>query len=432
LPLLKNLALLFSIILSYSCAFCQPADTLQQVIKGRKNSFAQQKKPYVIMISVDGMRYDYTRKYQAKHLLAFANAGVQATSMMPAYPSITFPNHYTLVTGLYPAHTGLVCNRFYDRNFGASYSSKFASATEARWYGGTPLWVLAEQQRMVSAAFYWVGSDSAIQGIYPTYRYKYSERIGINTRINEVLKWLKLPPARRPHLINLYFPEVDHAGHHFGPESDETRRAVLFIDSAVNALQKAVKATGLKVNFVLLSDHGMVNINSREPLTIPSIIDTSKFRVTGEDVLVELYAKDKAAIPATYKALQQDGKGRYQVYLNTNTPARWHYNKANDRYNRIADILLVPDTPNVFIYTPKTPNPGAHGYDPVLVKQMQASFYAWGPAFKTKLTIPTFDNVDVYPMIAQILGLNITHPVDGSEQLARRILLKKPVKHPTK
>jgi predicted AlkP superfamily pyrophosphatase or phosphodiesterase len=384
------------------------------------------------MVSVDGMRYDFARKYQAKHLLAFANAGVQATSMMPAYPSITFPNHYTLVTGLYPAHTGLVSNRFYDHKFNASYSSKLASALQSRWYGGTPLWVLAEQQQMVSAAFYWVGSDTPIQGIYPTYHYPYSEKININTRINEVVKWLKLPPAVRPHLINLYFPEVDQAGHHFGPESDVTRRAVLFIDSAVNELQKAVKATGLKVNFVVLSDHGMLTINNRNPLPIPSLIDTSKFRITGEDVLVGLYAKDKAAIPATYKALLQDGKGKYKVYLNTNTPTRWHYNKANDRYNRIGDILLVPDTPNVFVYAPKIPNPGAHGYDPALVKQMQASFYAWGPDFKTKLTIPTFNNVDVYPMVARLLGLKITGKTDGSKQLARSILIKKPLKHASK
>jgi predicted AlkP superfamily pyrophosphatase or phosphodiesterase len=384
------------------------------------------------MVSVDGMRYDFARKYQAKHLLAFANAGVQATSMMPAYPSITFPNHYTLVTGLYPAHTGLVSNRFYDRKFNASYSSKLASALQSRWYGGTPLWVLAEQQQMVSAAFYWVGSDTPIQGIYPTYHYPYSEKININTRINEVVKWLKLPPAVRPHLINLYFPEVDQAGHHFGPESDVTRRAVLFIDSAVNELQKAVKATGLKVNFVVLSDHGMLTINNRNPLPIPALIDTSKFRITGEDVLVGLYAKNKAAIPATYKALLQDGKGKYKVYLNTNTPTRWHYNKANDRYNRIGDILLVPDTPNVFVYVPKTPNPGAHGYDPVLVKQMQAIFYVWGPDFKTRLTIPTFNNVDVYPMVTQLLGLKINGQIDGSKQLARSILIKKPLKHASK
>jgi predicted AlkP superfamily pyrophosphatase or phosphodiesterase len=413
---------LLSFIISFG-VFGQTPDTVQHIITGRSNSAAQQQKPYVIVISVDGMRHDYADRYQARNLLALRKNGVQAKAMQPSYPSITFPNHYTLMTGLYPAHTGLVCNRFYDRNTNTYYTSKGAVAAQARWYGGTPLWVLAEQQQMVSASFYWVGSDVPIQSTYPTYRFTYNEKIGINSRINTVVNWLKLPPAQRPHLITLYFPEVDHAGHHFGPESDETRRAVLYIDSAVNVLQEKVKATGLPVNFVFLSDHGMTAVDNLHPLNIPAVIDTAKFRVTGEDVLVEVYAKDTTAIPSTYQALKKDAQGRYQVYLRTNTPKRWHYNKANDRYNRIGDILLVPNKPYIFVYSSKAkPNPGAHGYAPKQVPDMQATFYAWGPAFKAGKRIKPFKNVDVYPMVAQLLGLNITEPVDGNKGLGKKIL----------
>ena len=422
---MKKHALLILSLLCAAVGLSQTIDTSQYVINGRRNSPQQQKKPYVIMISVDAFRHDYIKKYNARHLAALGQTGVRADAMIPSYPSITFPNHYTLATGLYPAHQGIVCNKFYDRNLNDSYSSKTITSTQGRWYGGTPLWVLAEKQQMISAAFYWVGTDAAIQNTYPTYRYKYNEKIPIGSRIQTVVNWLKLPAAQRPHLINLYFPQVDYAGHHFGPESPEAEKAVLLIDSAVNELQKAVKKTGLDVNFIFLSDHGMARINNLQPLQIPEGIDTAKFRVTGEDVLVELYAKDTSAINSTYEKLKKGADERYKVYLRTNTPVQWHYNKANDRYNRIGDILLVPNAPNVFVYKADSqPNPGAHGYDPDAVPDMKATFYAWGPNFKNGLTIPAFKNVDVYPMVAQLLGLKITDPVDGTTRLAKKVLKK--------
>jgi len=405
------------------CALSQTIDTTQQIIKGRKNSLEQQKKPYVIMISVDGMRYDYVRKYQAKNLLALARTGVSATSMLPSYPSVTFPNHYTLVTGLYPSHHGMVGNRYYDRKFNAVYTTKGKTVLEGKWYGGTPLWVLAEQQKMLTASFYWVGSEAPIKGVYPTYYYKYNEKISIHNRIQAVVNWLKLPAETRPHLITFYFPEVDHAGHHFGPDAPETRKAVLFIDSAVNQLNKAVQSTGLPVSYILVADHGMTTIDSTKFLTVPITIDTAKFRIINEGEIVELYAKDKAAVNSTYEQLKKHAEG-YSVYLRSNTPASWHYNTTDDRYNRIGDILLVPQHPQIFRTGPRKPNPGAHGYDPNLIKDMQATFITWGPAFKNGLTIPTFQNVDVYPVVTQILNLKISKPIDGSKRVAQKILKK--------
>ncbi|WP_295771150.1 ectonucleotide pyrophosphatase/phosphodiesterase [uncultured Mucilaginibacter sp.] len=422
---------LYGPLLSFllSTFFCELAssqniDTVQHAIVNRSNSSIEQQKPYVIMISVDGMRYDYATKYNAQHLTAAAKSGVIADGLIPSYPSITFPNHYTLVTGLYPSHSGLVGNKFYDSKLNKYYASKGAVAKEAHWYGGTPLWVLAEQQHMLSAGFYWVGSDVAIQNTYPSYYYAYNEQISLHSRINTVINWLSLPEDKRPHLINLYFPQVDFAGHHFGPESDETRKAVLLIDSAINALQLAVSKTGLPVNYIVLSDHGMTNINHAKPLQVPyDIIDTAKFRVTGEDVLVHIYAKDKSAIQATYSNLKQKADGKYDVYLKRSTPKRWHYDLRNDRYNRIGDILLVPRHPNVFVYTKNgKPNIGAHGYDPALVPDMKAFFYAWGPGIKPGLKVPAFYNVDVYAIVAKLLGLHIKEPIDSNYDTAKKIL----------
>jgi predicted AlkP superfamily pyrophosphatase or phosphodiesterase len=418
----KNL--LFWICLLYTIVAFGQADTIQKNIPGRKNSIEQQKKPYVILISADGFRYDYAHKYKAKHLLDLSAAGVQAASMIPSYPSVTFPNHYALVSGLYPSHSGLVNNTFYapDRHDFYSMSNK-AKVADGSWYGGSPLWVISEQQHMLSASFYWVASEAAIQDIKPTYSYVYNEQINIHNRINAVVNWLNLPAEDRPHFITFYFPQVDHAGHMYGPDAPETGHEVHFVDSAVNELTKAVKATGLDVNFIFVSDHGMTNVDQDHPIGIPAAIDTSKFIVSGDGILVELYAKNKADIPATYNSLKQEAKD-YDVYLKTDVPAKLHYSETDDWHNRMGNILLIPRYPKVFnLYIKKT-HPGWHGYDPYVVKDMHATFLAWGPAFKPHTRIPSFENVDVFNLVKNILGLEYTGKVDGTDKLANDILIR--------
>lgn len=397
-------------------------DTSQQVTPGRVNSPEQQKKPYVIMISVDGMRYDYMDRYHAGHLLALSGNGVRAESMIPSYPSVTFPNHYTLVTGLYPSHHGLSQNDFYSRDKGQFYSmSKKEMVRDSSWYGGTPLWVLAEQQKMLTASYYWVATEAAVKGVHLSYYYNYNTKTPIDSRIQAVVNWLKLPPEKRPHLITFYFPEVDHDGHTFGPESPETEKSVKFIDESVYRLTQAVKATGLDVNFILVSDHGMTKVDREHPITLP-VADTTKFRVSGDGILVEWYARNKADIEPAYQKLKREAAG-YNVYLKKDMPARLHYGTADDQFNTIGDILLIPVWPKVFQYGMHKINIGWHGFDPYMVKDMHATFIAWGPAFK-HLKIPAFKNVDVFPMVSRILGLNYADKIDGTENLANQILVK--------
>ncbi|MDN5286056.1 MAG: alkaline phosphatase family protein [Mucilaginibacter sp.] len=414
--------LLFWICLLYTIVAFGQADTTQKIIPGRKNSIEQQKKPYVILISADGFRYDYARKYKAKHLQALSSKGVQAASMIPSYPSVTFPNHYALVSGLYPSHSGLVNNTFYDPDRHDFYSmGNKAKVADGSWYFGSPLWVLAEQQHMLSASFYWVASEAAIQDIKPTYSYVYNEQIAIHNRISAVVNWLNLPAEDRPHFITFYFPQVDHAGHMYGPDAPETGREVHFVDSAVNELTKAVKTTGLDVNFIFVSDHGMTSVDKNHPIGISAAIDTSKFIVSGDGILVELYAKNKADTTATYNRLKQEAKD-YDVYLKTNVPAKLHYAQSDDWHNRMGDILLIPHYPKVFNLYSKNIHLGWHGYDPSVVKDMHATFLAWGPAFKPHTTIPAFENVDVFNLVKSILGLEYTGKVDGTDKLANDIL----------
>ena len=415
------LSFLFFLFIT-STSFGQ-VDTTQKIIPGRTNSPEQQQKPYVILISADGFRWDYAQKYHAEHLLALAKSGVQAESMLPSYPSVTFPNHYSIVTGLYPSHEGLVNNSFYDADAKSFFSYKGKTGTDAIWYkGGTPIWVLAEQQKMLSASFYWVGSEAEVQGVRPTYYYRYNEKIEMHNRIQTVVNWLDMPADKRPHIITFYFPQVDHEGHKHGPDSREVADAVRLIDSSVYELTKAVKTTGLNVNYVFVSDHGMTKADTEHPIETPAGIDTSKFIVSGDGLLVELYAKDPKYIQATYDELLKNKTADYAVYLKTNVPEKLHYGAKDDWHNRIGDILLIPNWPKVFDLYHRKMDPGWHGYDPTVVKDMHATFYAWGPAFKSDLIIPAFNNVDVFPMINQILGLTYTNKVDGTKKLATEIL----------
>jgi predicted AlkP superfamily pyrophosphatase or phosphodiesterase len=403
----------------------QDVDTTQQIVPGRVNSAKQQDKPYVILISADGFRYDYAEKYNAVHLLNFANEGVKASSMIPSFPSSTYPNHYAMATGLYPAHNGIVQNIFYDRTEKRYYNSGSRFTTEeSLWYGGTPLWVLAEQQHMLAANFYWVASNTQIKGIYSTYYYMHNSKIPIDRRIQAVVNWLKLPAEKRPHLITFYLPQVDDAGHKYGPESKPVADAVLSVDSTVNELAKAVSATGLKVNFIFVSDHGMGEPDTKNPLPTPAALDTSKFIISGDRMVVELIAKDPADIKKTYDALKKEG-GDYDVYLRENMPEHLHSSTKDDRFNRVGDIILLPHWPKLFnIYNHKL-DKGQHGYDPAMVKDVHAIFYAWGPDFKTHTVVAPFPNVDIYPLVTELLGLKITEKIDGSKQLAKEVLLEK-------
>lgn len=414
---------LIFILFFYFCASLHAQDTLQQIVPGRKNAAAQINKPYVILISADGFRYDYAEKYHAENLIKLRNNGTQAKSMLPSFPSVTFPNHYTIATGLYPAHHGLVYNQFYDRNRKDSYSIGMRTSVEdGTWYGGTPIWVLAEQQAMLSASYYFVGTEAAIQQTYPTYWYHFGEKTDINYRINKVVDWLQLPEDIRPHLICFYISEVDHAGHMYGPDAPETRDAVLFVDKAIGSMTEQVNALGLPVNFIFLADHGMADVDTVTRINIASMIDTSRFIMRGGGTSLHLYAKDEADIQPAFDLLKKK-ENFFTVYLREDIPSKWHYAKDDDRFNRIGDIFVVPQYPKVLSGYTNRISRGAHGFDPAM-ENMHASFYAWGPQIKAGITIPSFENIHVYPLICSLLGLTYTEKIDGDPAILEKIIRK--------
>ncbi len=397
------------------------SDMGQKIVEGRKNANEQKNKPYVILISADGFRYDYPEKYKADHLLRLSSEGVRAASMIPGYPSVTFPNHYSIATGQYPAHHGLVNNTFYDAVKGANYSmGDKPKVGDGSWYGGTPLWVLAEQQQLLSASMFWVGSEAAIKNTRPTYYYNFNDKMPVADRIAAVKNWLQLPEESRPHLITFYLSEPDHAGHRYGPNAPQTSRAVKEVDSIIHLLTSEVASTGLPVNFIFLADHGMTAVDTLNPIPMPSAIDPSKFIIPSSGTTMVLHAKNKADIQPTYEQLKREEK-YYTAYLRDNMPANLHYSAKDDSLNRIGDILLLPEWPRVF--SARKPGAGYHGFDPYTVKDMHATFMAWGPAFKKGIRVNSFENIHVYPLIATILGLQYqADNIDGKIEVLREIL----------
>lgn len=357
----------------------------------------------------------------APFLQSLAARSVTADYMLPSFPSVTFPNHFAIVTGLYPSHNGVVANTFWDRR-----TKRVCNVVRERnddWYqGAEPFWNVAERNGILTACMFWVGSEAVIAGMRPTYHYKYSRAFSHKQKVDKVLAWLRLPQVVRPHFITLYFPEPDHSGHVYGTEAWQTRQAVLAIDSALALLDEGVKKLGLQnVNFIFVSDHGMINVDN-EHLIAPPRLDTSRFVCVNAGTFAGIYAKaDTAGVWALYDSLRKNQK-EYAVVLSSQMPPYLHYAKTDDRQGRIGDILLLPSAPRVIGGT--YVSVGKHGFDPYQTPQMRTVFYGWGPAFASPKRVAPFENVDIFALLADVFALSIPFPIDGKHTLATQVLRK--------
>lgn len=376
--------------------------------------------PYVILVSLDGFRPDYAERYQAKNLLAIGNVGVSAQALIPSFPTLTFPNHLAIVTGLYPGHHGIVSNTFYDPAQKEEYSMK-KTAANGSWYSGTPLWVLAESQHVKTAAMFWPGTEAEIGGYRPSYFKPYDDNFPNDSRVETVVNWLKLPEDQRPHLITLYFSDVDTAGHKFGPESAETEAAVQNLDALLGTLRKGIAATGLTVNLLVVSDHGMQATNNY--INLAEYIDVAKVRLVTDGPLAMLYTADQRTTTETYRALK--GKStRFDVYLRAQTPSHWHIRDSI----RSGDVFVMAREPAAVLQAAplKPVSKGMHGFDPAQYPSMRGIFYAAGPNIREHRKIKPFENVNIYPFIAELMGLKITGAIDGSAKVLHGLLQPQP------
>jgi predicted AlkP superfamily pyrophosphatase or phosphodiesterase len=383
------------------------------------NAPGQQDKPYVLLISLDGFRYDYAERDHATNLLALGQSGVTAKALIPSFPTTTFPNHYTIVTGLYPAHHGIVDNSFWDTDRHAEFkSSDSASTTEGSWWGGTPLWVLAEQQGMRAASFFWPGSDAEIQHTRPTYYYKYDGKIPNERRVAQVIEWLKLPTPERPHFITLYFSDVDHEGHLFGPDAPQTHEAIRAIDTVLGKLFSEVRTLGVHLDIFVVSDHGMTTVTG--DVDMSKLADLEGVETAANSTDFKFYSSDPKRIDQLYSQLH--GKDpRIDVYRRGDIPQRLHYS-GNQRIGDLVALAVAPVVLHLASKPGQTEPNGMHGYDVARMPEMRGIFFAAGPDLKAGLTVDEFQNIHIYPLIAHILGLTVPSGIDGQFSVLAHIL----------
>ena len=381
----------------------------------------QSQQSTLLLISIDGFAKDYLQRYKAPTLERLAKSGVRAVHMQPSFPTKTFPNHYSIATGLYPAHHGIVENNIYDADFDAVFRmNKKEEVTNGRWWLGEPVWVTAEKQGVKTATYFFPGSEAAIKGVRPGLWQAYDGSISNIDRVKSVLAWLDLPIEKRPQFLTLYFSSVDDAGHAYGPESEQVAAAIADVDQALAALVAGLEQRALfnKINLLLVSDHGMAKVEQQQMIKLDQLFDEKLAAlVLWTPELVSIFPKP-GELEAIYQQLNASLPPQAKVFKKAELPERWHYQSSK----RIAPLLVVPETGWRLMQAGKlqewlkkpglSPVTGSHGYDNNS-PQMQAIFIGHGPVFEKGSQIPAFSNIELYNLMCRILAIKAA-PNDGN------------------
>lgn len=396
----------------------------------------QRDRPYLILISLDGFKAEYMDRFDLPHLRRLAQRGARAKGMVPVFPTLTFPNHYSLVTGLHPGRHGIVGNRFYDPARKDTYVyTEPRTATDGSWYGGEPIWVTAESQGMVAACYYWPGSEAEIKGVRPTTYNTYTSGVTNKARVDTVLQWLQLPAERRPHMITLYFGELDEASHAGPLESANVLKAAQSLDAAIGALVAGIDALPVRdqVYLVVTSDHGMVDTSAAQTVRLEAFLepdDLSAIEVSFGGPVTSLHLKGGADRARQIRDRINARLARGTAYLREDLPERFFYRDSA----RAGDVVVVMD----IAWTMSTPRPatsapppaaahpakpaapprpvrerwGQHGWDNEF-PSMRALFLVTGPGIREGILLDDVRNVDVYPLMAALLELRPASTIDG-------------------
>ncbi|KAK3872787.1 hypothetical protein Pcinc_018272 [Petrolisthes cinctipes] len=361
----------------------------------------------LLLVSLDGFRADYRYRGLTPTLERMAKEGVSTYYMKPSYPTLTFPNHYTIVTGLYPASHGIIANSFYDPEYKESFSM---SNNEGKWWWGEPIWLTLRRQGKRSATCFWPGSDSDINGTHPDYWFKYSasDNMPFEARIDQVMKWLSLPNDTRPHWVSLYMDEPDHTGHSFGPETSDVDQTLKRMDEIINRLQTALREGDLtdKVNVIVVADHGMVSAGPEKVINLTNYVPNIKDLAYSYDgSFSRINFKDNPNIDNDTKlevleALTCTSNTALRAYAKEDLPKRFHF----DNNRRIEDIVLDLDEGFIVNTDESWSILGQHGYDNYY-SAMNALFVAWGPDFREGVTLQPFQNIELYNLMCHLLGV---------------------------
>lgn len=381
--------------------------------------------PYVVMISLDGFRHDYVEKHQATHIGEIARNGVRAEKMIPAYPSNTFPNHISLITGLLPVNHGIVNNAFYDKSrpAGESYArySMGKGYGDSTWLSGMPFWNLVEFNGIKAATYFWPESDARINGSLPSYHFHYSKYADYQNRVDQIVEWLSLPEVSRPHFIAGYFSLTDTIGHKYGPNAPETHEAVQRMDGLIGQLYDRLQQLSIPVNLVIVSDHGMAEINDDAKIDVTKLGISDDFVVEIRGAQTLIYGKDgttQQQIDSLKSQLAEKANGRYMVMSDSRREA-----VSLPVTDRTGDIMLELLPPAYFVGAKAHDGHGAHGFENTL-DDMGATFIAAGPAFRKGVTLPPMKNLEIYPGLAKVMKLDYVPATDSDSKIFEQGLVK--------
>ncbi|MQA23094.1 alkaline phosphatase family protein [Rugamonas rivuli] len=366
--------------------------------------------PLTILVSIDGMRPDYLERGVTPNLNRLAAKGARAVAMRPSFPSLTFPNHYTLVTGLRPDHHGVVGNNMDDATIPSVRFSldNEAAVTDRRWWDqAEPVWVTAELHRIRAGTLFWPGSEAAIHGVRPTMAPPFDGKHPAVVRVDRLLSWLGSAKGEPLGFATLYLDDVDHAGHTFGPDAGQTTRAVARVDEAIGRLLDGLAKRHLDANIVIVSDHGMAPTSADRVVRMDRLLPEGSYSkvASGSYAGLEPVAGHEDELAAALLKPHE----HMQCWRKGEIPARLAYGSNA----RVPAFICLAETGWLLAFNDKTMvRGGAHGYDNA-APEMNAIFIAAGPAIKPGVVLPVFDNVDVYPLLMRLLELKPL-PSDGN------------------
>jgi len=392
---------------------------------GGVNAPGQRDKPYLVLVSLDGFRWDFQDLHDTPALDRVTADGVHAERVIPVFPTLTFPNHYSIATGLYPARHRLIGNTFPNADLSDWYSlSRREAVQNGEWYAGEPVWVAAEKAGMVTAAYYFVGTEADIQGIPMTYWHQFNASVPGLERVGQVIDWLSMPEAQRPHFITLYFEDVDTATHGYGPGSDQSIAAIERVDGYIGALLDGIEALPVadEVYLVIVSDHGLMQKKIDDTIfVIDAVADLEGLSVVNHGAAAFIYfPRPDPERAITVRDAINDAWQYGKAMLREEAPAAWRVTEDGG----FAEIIVQAD-PGYLVYSTEERvqrrSKGDHGWAPE-AEGMHAFFAARGPGLPKGQAIGPIRSVDIYPLMMEILGLPMTAPIDGDPDKLARLL----------
>jgi len=398
------------------------------------STYGKTARPPVVLLSIDGFAYDYLTTYQPKNILEFGKSGVQG-KLLPVYPSKTFPNHLSIITGVYPKKHGIIHNKFYHPTLGEKYYLGSGKKNSA-WLTARPFWSIAEENNIKSAVYFWPESEAIGQGSLPTYNIPYNKTASDVEHFDQIIDWLKFPEEQAPKFIISYFSSVDDAGHKFGLGSRELAQSVTNIDALFGYFTKRLqKEISQDVNVILLSDHGMVQMDKSKEIDFTKVFNEMILKLIAEKSVVvassstQLYVyfdhdrlddNQQKSILEQVDLKQKTNTDLYSVHNKSNYPVHWKLNRSL----AITPDLVIEAEPSASFVNKKysSSNMATHGYDAKNQSELTAIFFASGPNIIKGKVVDPFENIHVVPLMSKLLDIKQPKNIDGELAVLKSII----------